>query len=136
MNKKLYGIVTAVIVTGVIGMIYIMPSAEAQNNITIPWPSPEPYDRFVKCLTGAELIHQGALYAIELYTETDQWTIDDLDESQLDSLELGLSPTTRNTLIASTARAIEERVLYEEIEQCLWIFRTEILEADRKSKQE
>ena len=32
MNIKLYGIVTAVIVTGVIGMMYIMPSAEAASH--------------------------------------------------------------------------------------------------------
>lgn len=136
MNAKLYGIIIAVIVTGVIGMMYIMPSAEAQNNIIIPWPSPEPYNNFVKCLAGAEYIHQGALHAIELYTETDQWTIDDLNESQLDSLDLGLSPITRNMLTALKAESIEERILHEEIEQCLWIFRTEILEADHKSKQE
>ena len=46
MNVKLYGIIAAVIVTGVIGMMYTMPSAEATNHFIYQ----PPYDKIYQHL--------------------------------------------------------------------------------------
>lgn len=127
MNTKIIFATTAIITTAIIASSLAIYNAEAQEDIEIPWPSDQPYDNFVKCLSGVQYIHDGTKYGMELYH----------DHAGVDDGIIGNIPSyTTNIDVYFTARIVADKIMKTEVEQCILQFRVDILAAENELKQE